>query len=336
MGGFLGHIDGAPAGPDPCGLEHGWVNQLFERDAVFGYYISRSPRLVDYILGNSSILDWLKVTLRDAGLKPLLRAILDMQARGGRDTLSATYQMIEKDVAGKSALLARLADIRANLGKTSRLFDSIAPSPGRRSPLAAQRGLDGKLVTIQGNLIHIGLVGLWNTDITSALAGSGVRWILSDYPPFLLSEDGGGLHDDFVCVVADGDDLDDLERAPPFDPKIGWHPFVEISGFYGSAVSMTHRSPRIDLGYVFHRPPVKPETGLKTLVGANDPTRPPPGHYNLGREADRIALLLITQIMYRHHHMSAANIRGPFRMILDQILDAHRHDLPTRVLHLYK
>jgi len=117
--------------------------------------------------------------------------------------------------------------------------------------------LEGKLVTVEGRLVHRDSVAQHSSAFAATLRSSSADWILADFPPHALSQKNANFDGNALLLSEDNGFSKAFEKHLPFATAIGWYPYVRITGFFTSAKLSTEKLPTLSLGFVEYRPPLK-------------------------------------------------------------------------------
>lgn len=235
-----------------------WVDKLFDAYELFPY-LDTSERTVGILTKKSLGSKLADAVFRRANLTSLLKALsgIDLGQVVGSEggLIGECYRVLDRHLDEKRTLIDRINNERRNLEERGLSFAGVQ---FEHSPVEADFAKDIRLrylkpflgkrvesdrqfIGISGHLCSVQAArSAGNLSLAKTIERSGSRWMITDFPSFLLD------HPDFqegVMLLEIGSDvLDALEQALPFSADVGWYPYVRI---YGD-VRATH-SP--DVGY---------------------------------------------------------------------------------------
>ncbi|MBA2593882.1 MAG: hypothetical protein M3495_17780 [Pseudomonadota bacterium] len=124
-------------------------------------------------------------------------------------------------------------------------------------PLSKRIGVvDQQFISIRGTLCSVEAARQADMYVGKMLEGSGARWIITDFPVFLLSHEQ--FKDSLVVLQIQNEILDRMEAALPFDKEIGWYPYVRLYGFCQRSLSPRHPFPALACSWMEYRLPKPP------------------------------------------------------------------------------
>jgi Phage integrase family len=222
-------------------IEQRWVYKLFH-DYRLLPVISSDARTVAMLSHRPLLTKLIGPILRRANITSLINSLTGVSLLSSSkdgSLLNDAWEIWEKQRDEQKTVNDRISTIYNNTDKDGLAFAGIQK---HHSPVRASRkgveflgdlydkidSIDGKFVIVPGILSNIDkLASVKDANIRSSLSGSGVDWILSDYPYFAMG------HEEFrsgvVLLDMDPNILRQIEGDIPFYKEIGWGTPMSVS-----------------------------------------------------------------------------------------------------------
>ena len=115
--------------------------------------------------------------------------------------------------------------------------------------------MEGKLITVEGNLIHRSSVSQYSTIVDRQFSKADFEWILSDFPPQGLTTKNEDFKGQVLILSEDKGFTTAFSDYLPFSLPISWYPFVRITGYYSSSKQNVNGFPSLSIVLTEYRPP---------------------------------------------------------------------------------
>jgi hypothetical protein len=193
--------------------------------------------------------------------------------------------------------------------------------------------VEGKLVTVEGQLINRASVQQHSKTFAATLQASKPEWILCDYPPHALNERNPHFGGSGLLLREDAGFSNAFASYLPFNSAIGWYPYARVTGFWSSARINTEKLPSLSLSLIEFRPPKKfLEVRPKLLEFIRHELEAP--NY-LDDWSDLLLFSYLPPLICAGSNLRSSEVDDEFASDLRAYAKRVHSDLPTRLTGFY-
>ena len=175
----------------------GWFNAIFQPYSIYPYFNLLREETRELLYKKTLFKKLVPVfskNLRVSGLiNNLIGVDLVQDKKRGVGLIEELAQVIFEDIESRQGLEEKIQKAENNLIKNERLFSGLSYEihGHEKNPIlrAKDRSAGGKLIAVQGILNSIEAVADYNPALYESYQGSGINWILSDFPYFSMRPD---------------------------------------------------------------------------------------------------------------------------------------------------
>jgi hypothetical protein len=296
-----------------------WVFELFSKYQLYSY-IDPSKATLDKLNEQSLFKKLIPAFLHKAKLSKLLDALahaitgLHLIGKVSDKTglLEELYKIMEADQKLKQTLIDRIYKIRVDLEKRDLSFGAVKSKHSPTKSVLREKmflralydridAVDQQFVAVAGTLCSIDAMRrLPGVQLPHSLQGSGCRWVICDFPPFVMANPK--FEDAIVMLELDDKVLNQLEEALPFARDIGWYPYVRVYGHCRRIFSNKFLHPALKFSWMEYRLPQNPTMYVDQIVKAYEgPIGVRDAGFNVDRDklAELILFVDVLRIMGR-------------------------------------
>jgi hypothetical protein len=321
-----------------------WIGDMFDDFQLFPV-IGDDPKTIQMLSGESLIRSLFKVVLKRANLSVLVNSLTGLsllaQSKDG-NLLEEAYGKIEQNIELKRTINDRVRKAYYATAKAGMAFayvkESLSP---KRSPVASDYlgplfakidSIDRKFVSVSGVLCRIERAQtVSGANIAKSLKGSGVVWVLADYPFFVMGRPE--FHNGVILLNMNQDIVARIENALPFWAEVGWYPYVRISGECRYPHSPKYVYPSITPSWIEYRTPKKLDD-VRAEIGEAYTGKQHVSNAGFGvlREnpLDVLAYVDIIRILAKGANLDVSDFRW-----LDDVLGSAKQRLEATKAHIY-
>ena len=223
----------------------GWLSRLFEESTLYPYLNLLRQEVRDLLYKKSLFGKVVPAFSKHLRISNLVNTLIGLDIfkppSKGESFVDELASIILEDLESRKSLNSRIENVQKKLRKQRLYISGLSyPIHGQEEhptlrDLAASA--DGKFVSLEGLLNHVEAIGALNPALEKSFSGSGISWILSDFPFFSMVPDNPNYDGNVVAVAMDDKICKLLEGSVPFRRTTGWYPYVRVFGTYRSSIS---------------------------------------------------------------------------------------------------
>jgi hypothetical protein len=230
----------------------------------------------------------------------------------------------------------QLTALQRRARKDGRFFQRVSRNELKKTAALSAPAVnkEDKLVTVEGQLIHRDTVEQHSKTFAATLRTSKHEWILCDYPPHALNEKNERFTGSGLLLLEDAGFSKAFASYLPFDSKIGWYPYVRVTGFYSSAKETTEKLPSLSISLVEFKPPKKYLKVRPDLLAfsKNELARP----IYLDDWSDHILFLYLSPIIFAGSNLLPNDVDLEFASVLRTHAREVQVDIPVALATFYE
>jgi hypothetical protein len=240
------------------GLDYnGWFGENFEEYMLFGY-IGDKERFQKDLERKSFISKIIQSILPGLRLSAIIKQLIgfEIMANQGPNVFEKIYDTLE-DEKKRKTITEHLKNIYKKGQASGRYFDHIEKTAFKKTTLskANKNELEGKLITVEGNLIHRSSIAQYSSIVDRQFSKANFEWILSDFPPQGLTTKNKYFEGQVLILSEDKGFTKAFSDYLPFYLPISYYPFVRVTGYYSSAKQNVDGFPSLSIVLAEYRPP---------------------------------------------------------------------------------
>lgn len=226
------------------GSYRGWFDILFEDYALYPYMNIARDQTKDLLYRKTLLSKLVPIFAKQLRITNILNRLIHFDLlsdkSAGPGLIEELAKVITEEVESRKTLNDRLQDVDKRLGREKKLFSGMTYEIFDReanSVLKDRTGAaEGSLIAVEGILNHIQAVAGFDRGLARTFEGSGIEWILADFPYFDLAEANKYYDGNVVGLRMDEAIASTLTKFP-FDKQLGWYPYVTVYGVFHSSSS---------------------------------------------------------------------------------------------------
>ena len=321
------------------GLDNGrWFGKNSESYVLFGYVGDRECLLKE-LESKSMLRQLLEIFVPRVKIGSLLKILTGYDlGKAASDTSLAKeiFDLLAKE-ENRRTLTEHLRLAYERGKKKGTYFDRVSKSEYKKTRLfdADRNMLEGRLVTVEGHLVHRTTVVQYSKPFDATLRASTGEWVLADFPPHALVSTNSSFKGNVVLLTEDPGFTKAFQKFLPFSTEIGWYPYVRITGIYTSARLATEKLPSLSIALVEYRPPRKfLEVRVSLLAFAEREIR---GKKNyLDDWSDLILFSYLAPIIFNGSNLKPGDADEETSSVLRNYHDQTSKDVPQGLSKFYQ
>lgn len=321
------------------GLDDGrWFGENFESYVLFGYVGDRE-RLLKELESKTIWRQLLEIFVPRVKIGSLLKILTGYDlGKVASDTSLAKeiFDLLAKE-ENRRTLTEHLRLAYERGKKKGRYFDRVSKSEYKKTRLfdADHNTLEGRLVTVEGHLVHRATVIQYSKPFDATLRASTGEWVLADFPPHALVPINSRFNGNVVLLTEDPGFTKAFGQFLPFSTEIGWYPYVRVTGIYTSARLATEKLPSLSIALVEYRPPRKYlEVRASLLAFAEREVRGK--RIYLDRWSDLILFSYLAPIIFNGSNLRPGDAEAETSSLLRDYYNQTSNDVPQGLSKFYK
>jgi hypothetical protein len=238
------------------GLNDGWFGNNFEEYMLLGY-IGDRERFQKELESKSLFSKIMQNILPELKISTLIKQLIgfELLANQGTNVFEKIYDTLE-DEKNRKTITEHLKSIYKKGRASGRYFENIEKGYTKTTLSRADKNkLEGKLITVEGNLIHRTSVSQYSTIVERQFSRATFEWILSDFPPQGLTTKNEWFEGQVLILSEDKGFTKAFGDYLPFSLPISWYPFVRVTGYYSSSKQNINGFPSLSIVLTEYRPP---------------------------------------------------------------------------------
>lgn len=240
------------------GLKYdGWFGENFEEYILFGY-IGDKERFQKELESKSIFSKIIQSILPGLRLSTIIKQLIgfELMASQGPNVFEKIYDTLE-DERNRRTITEHLKNIYKKGQASGRYFNHIEKLAFEKITLskANKNELEGKLITVEGNLIHRNSVTQYSTIVDRQFSKANFEWILSDFPPQGLTTRNKYFEGQVLILSEDKGFTKAFSDYLPFYLPISYYPFVRVTGYFSSAKQNVDGFPTLSIVLIEYKPP---------------------------------------------------------------------------------
>jgi hypothetical protein len=319
------------------GLMDGWFAEYFEQYHLFGY-IGDREKLDKYQKTKPFWRRAAEIVIPSISLTSILTKLAGFDL-GIRKTESKVAKQIidlinEEENQRLVSDFLQIAQKRCD--KERHFFDGVGKRYNKKNAVmsAGQRGIDNRLIVVEGQLINRSTVAQFAPNSDQQLQASREEWLLGDFPPHGMVERNTDFKGDILRLKEDDGFSDAFADYVPFCRTIGWYPYCRITGFYDSSRIATEVFPQLSIAFVeYRRPKLYQAVGAAIVNLLDRETRRP---IYLDDWSDRLAAAYLLPLVTWASNMKEFRASEDQRETLKSFAKFVGDDMPSKLVPWYQ
>ncbi len=228
-----------------------WFGNNFEEFHLFGFVGDRE-RLMEELSRKSWLRRVIEIFAPKINIGSILNGLANIELLSVDPDKTIATQVINlvTEYENQRRLNELLEQIYKTGKKKGTYFEKVSLKGSN-----SVNSLQGKLVTVEGHLLHRSTIDQYSLNTSATLRSSEGNWLLSDYPPNGLLSENSRYLGKLLLLTEDQGFTKVFQHLLPFCSDIGWYPYVRITGFLDFSRLYTEIHPSLSICLVEYRRP---------------------------------------------------------------------------------
>lgn len=337
-------------GCDCLGKRAGWFDSLFEEYALYPNLNILKHETRDLFFRKNLLQQVTPVFAKGLTITNLVNSLIHFDLFASKSDspgmISEIAQIILSDIETKRTLESRIRDKENELSKHDRyfcgltysIFDRLYNGHAKPAFTDSKSEIEGSLVAVEGVLNHVDTVRQFDSSF-ARFDGSGVSWILSDFPYFSMTPDNALYKGDVLGLSFDPEFeniISGEDQCVPFSVSVGWYPYVVVFGRFVSALSPKYSFVKaIEWSWMRFRRPKDPNTIASMLPRFLEEEKSVENNFepwlNLNEGRHVLLFLGAIQLAYASYNLGFDAARPDIKELAKKILPLLKTKRPSGV-----
>ncbi|MDR0420448.1 MAG: hypothetical protein LBH30_03230 [Prevotellaceae bacterium] len=316
------------------GFDNGWFGNNFEEYMLL-WYIGDKERFQKEIERKSLFQKLFKSFLPELKISAIINKVIgfDLVNNQGTNVLEKIFDILE-DEKNRKTITEHLKSIYKKGRKSGKYFEHIEKDWGKTTLSDVDKNdLEGKLITVEGNLIHRSSVVQYSKNTNSQFSKANFEWLLSDFPPHGLTSKNERFKGDVLILSEDKGFTAAFSNYLPFCLPISWYPFVRITGFYSSSKQSVNGYPSLSIVLTEYRPPKNLNAVLPNIT--NFLTRELKNKNYLKESEDFELFAYLIPILFQKANLTPELAESDLSNLLKKYRDVLGANIPNKLISFY-
>lgn len=314
--------------------KNGWFSRNFEDYHLFGYVGDRE-RLLEKLNEKSFLRRVAEIFAPKLSIDSIVNSLAsyDLVNTNQNNSIAKEIMNLVNEYENKKQLDELLARTYKEGKKVGTYFENASFKGG-----AGLKTLQGKLITIEGSLVHRSTIAQYSTNTEASLRSSDSEWLLCDFPPHGLAPENSRYLGKVVLLKEDKGFSDTFQSLLPFCKEIGWYPYVRITGFADLSKINSEIHPSMSICLIeYRRPKLVEETEGSIGQFLEVELHGYSGRRNHLKEKENLLLFsYLLPIIYRGSNKLPNEASKLISDLTKEYIDSCEGSLPTSLVDFYR
>jgi hypothetical protein len=319
----------------------GWFDFLFQDYTLYPYLNIERNETKQLLYKKNLLLKLVPIFAKQLRVTSIVNKIIGMEllSKGqGPGLIEELATVLTDEAESRRTIEKRLLDVEGRLNKEHKYFcgmsHAIYGRPARAVLRDRNAAVEGSLIAIEGIMNHVDAIGTVNPATARTFEGTGIKWVLADFPYFELVSKNENYDGNHVGLRMD-ESIAAVLKSFPFDDRIGWYPYVTVFGVFHNSLSPKHAQIKaIDWCWMKLRLPKSYEelpALLKDVLSQPHDDVDYHPWLDLTRERDIPMFLSAIQIANLASNLDYALVRDDTKALAKQALGSSAPSVPEKI-----
>jgi hypothetical protein len=325
----------------------GWMNAAFDFYTLYPYINLINQEARGLLFRKNLFLKLVPIFAKNLKITEIVKKIIGLDILSNSEGIGLIEEIAKALIEEKEAqttLNKRINSKHKGLKRKNFYFCGLSHKIHNKEqykPLkASTEKANGELIAVEAILNHINVVRSLNLPLYKTFCGSGITWLLSDFPYFQMTAQNKKYDGNVLGILMHDKVRILLEQSYPFNLTIGWCPYVRVSGIYKTSLSPQYPYIKvIDLAWIEMRRPESFDAISNLLAVVLKDQKNKSNAYEPWldtEESDDLFLFLsMVQMCYASQKLGIADVRDDIRSLVDEAFSFLKCDLPLPLRGFY-
>jgi len=313
-----------------------WFGKHFEDFHLFGY-IGDRDKLHEVLAKRSLLRRLIEVIAPRVNIGTILNALTEfpLVRVDPEKTLAKEIINLVLEEENRRKLTDTIRRIYERGLKEGTYYHHVASRSLNKATLfeTSLNAIHGTLITVEGQLVHRKTISQYS-DGTATLDASTGNWILADCPPHAFVEWNKRFTGKVLLLKEDEGFSDVFANYLPFNKRIGWYPYVRVTGFFDASRVQTEVLPSLSISLVEYRRPRLPREIMTPLLDFTRWEFEGKPIY-LDDWSDLVLFGYLVPILFAGANMTPKNCSDKLNQLLQKYQEKVGADLPSSLRYFY-
>ena len=231
----------------------GWFNALFQPYSLYPYLNLLREETRELLYKKTLFKKLVPVFSKSLKISSFVNNLIGVDLVKDRKTgigfIEELAQVILEEIESRQGLEEKIGNVEKKLIKNQRYFSGLSYSIHNHEDhpklKARDKSAAGKLIAVEGILNNLDEIASYNPALYASHQGSGINWILSDFPYFSMRADNPSYDGNVLGLRLEQDVEELISQCVPFKKELGWYPYVIVFGFLQNSLSPKYSNIKI-------------------------------------------------------------------------------------------